>query len=94
MYLGNNAAIRGCQEYFNRCAAAGSPIGATQTPSSYDNAASFNGTGRNNSTTSATSRVSQLIAMAPGIGMTASRMAQIHALYRLKGLPAWCMLLS
>ena len=32
MYLGNNAAIRGCQEYFNRCAAAGSPIGATQTP--------------------------------------------------------------
>ena len=28
MYLGNNAAIRGCQEYFNRCAAAGSPIGA------------------------------------------------------------------
>jgi hypothetical protein len=44
MYLGNNAAIRGCQEYFNRCAAAGSPIGATQTPTSYDNAASFNGT--------------------------------------------------
>jgi hypothetical protein len=44
MYLGNNAAIRGCQEYFNRCAAAGSPIGATQTPSAYDNAASFNGT--------------------------------------------------
>jgi hypothetical protein len=44
MYLGTNAAIRGCQEYFNRCAAAGSPIGATQTPSSYDNAASFNGT--------------------------------------------------
>jgi hypothetical protein len=44
MYLGNNAALLGCQEYFNRCAAAGSPIGATQTPSSYDNAASFNGT--------------------------------------------------
>jgi hypothetical protein len=44
MYLGNNAAIRGCQEYFNRCAAAGSPIGATQTPTAYDNAASFNGT--------------------------------------------------
>jgi hypothetical protein len=44
MYIGNNAAIRGCQEYFNRCASAGSPIGATQTPSSYDNAASFNGT--------------------------------------------------
>jgi hypothetical protein len=43
MYLGNNAAIRGCQEYFNRCAAAGSPIGATQTPTAYDNAASFNG---------------------------------------------------
>jgi hypothetical protein len=41
MYLGNNAAIRGCQEYFNRCAAAGSPIGATQTPTAYDNAASF-----------------------------------------------------
>jgi hypothetical protein len=39
-------------------------------------------TGRNNSTTSATSRVSHLIAMAPGIGMTASRMAQIHDLYR------------
>jgi hypothetical protein len=44
MYLGNNAALLGCQEYFNRCASAGSPIGATQTPSSYDNAASFNGT--------------------------------------------------
>jgi hypothetical protein len=44
MYLGNNAALLGCQEYFNRCAAAGSPIGGTQTPSSYDNAASFNGT--------------------------------------------------
>jgi hypothetical protein len=44
MFLGTNAALRGCQEYFNRCAAAGSPIGATQTPSSYDNAASFNGT--------------------------------------------------
>lgn len=44
MYLGNNAAIRGCQEYFNSCAAAGSPIGATQTPTAYDNAASFNGT--------------------------------------------------
>jgi hypothetical protein len=44
MYIGNNDAIRGCQEYFNRCSAAGSPIGATQTPSSYDNAASFNGT--------------------------------------------------
>jgi hypothetical protein len=39
-------------------------------------------TGRNNSTTSSTSRVSHLIAMAPNIGMTASRMAQIHALYR------------
>jgi hypothetical protein len=44
MYIGNNAAIRGCQEYFNRCASAGSPIGATQTPTAYDNAASFNGT--------------------------------------------------
>jgi hypothetical protein len=44
MYLGNNAALLGCQEYFNRCAAAGSPIGATQTPTAYDNAASFNGT--------------------------------------------------
>ena len=44
MYLGNNAALLGCQEYFNRCAAAGSPIGGTQTPTSYDNAASFNGT--------------------------------------------------
>lgn len=43
MYIGNNNAIRGCQEYFNRCAAAGSPIGATQTPTAYDNAASFNG---------------------------------------------------
>ena len=44
MFLGTNAALRGCQEYFNRCAAAGSPIGATQTPTAYDNAASFNGT--------------------------------------------------
>jgi hypothetical protein len=44
MYLGNNAALLGCQEYFNRAAAAGSPIGATQTPTAYDNAASFNGT--------------------------------------------------
>jgi hypothetical protein len=44
MYLGNNAALLGCQEYFNRCAAAGSPIGGTQTPTSYDNAARFNGT--------------------------------------------------
>jgi hypothetical protein len=44
MYLGNNAALLGCQEYFNRCAAAGSPIGAAQTPTAYDNAASFNGT--------------------------------------------------
>jgi hypothetical protein len=35
MYIGNNNAIRGCQEYFNRCAAAGSPIGATQTPTAY-----------------------------------------------------------
>ena len=43
MFLGTNAALRGCQEYFNRCAAAGSPIGATQTPTAYDNAASFNG---------------------------------------------------
>jgi hypothetical protein len=44
MFLGTNAALLGCQEYFNRCAAAGSPIGATQTPTAYDNAASFNGT--------------------------------------------------
>jgi hypothetical protein len=39
-------------------------------------------TGRNNSTTAATSRVSHLIAFAPSIGMTSSRMAQLHALYR------------
>ena len=39
-------------------------------------------TGRNNSTTSATSRVSHLIAFPPSIGMTSQRMALIHSLYR------------
>jgi hypothetical protein len=53
MYLGNNAAIRGCQEYFNRCAAAGSPIGSTQTPTAYDNAASFTSAGSQSLTSTA-----------------------------------------
>jgi hypothetical protein len=58
--------------------AMGVTIASTPTNGSY----TMRTTGRNNSTTSATSRVSYLIAFPPGIGMTAQRLNLIYNLSR------------